>query len=224
MSWVETAVIIAIIVLIFTGGASMIASLFKNFANIIKDAVGVADTLFVLLQDQLNTCKKHGFFAFWKGCIIGIGATGFIGFYLLFKFIQAWGTIRGTNPGQKEGSPGADAFNTALQLGDRGTDVAEDMNEARKTVEEWLTANGLDPDENRSVYEIAIRAAVADRGCRRCRALAERITDPAQKKAILDSIAEKQQRATDAFNEEKSNLSEEEADDATHARAIADAA
>jgi hypothetical protein len=221
MSWVVTAVIIAIVVLLFTGGASMIAALFKDFTDVIAEAAGTANTILGTIDNQLKTCKKNGFFAFWKGCVIGVGAIGYLGAMLIGVIFNAYVSFRKEFPGQVKGSPGAEAFDEAARLGANVRELTQDLFDARDAAFEELRGKGYKQAKYRDLYRAAIRAASADRANKRAREEASEITDEQERKAAEDKIAANEKAVDDQFKADTEKMSDRDTRAADDARAAA---
>ena len=206
MSWVVTCVIIAIVVLLFTGGLSTLKSLFGDFGNLFKGAVGMADAIFSLLSEQLATCKAHGYFAFWKGCIIGIGALGY-GMALAIGFVvRAYASFRKDTPGAAEDSAAFKSKETAEELGATAKDVTDEMRDEGRAAEKVLLDKGLTWKDNGEVFKAAINATFAEKASTIADERASHITTPDEKKVATDRIAADRKRTQERYTEDTKDM------------------
>jgi hypothetical protein len=210
MSWVVTAVIIAIVVLLFTGGASVIAGLFKNFAKFLKDSVGFADTIFTLFDEQLNTCKKNGFWRFWKGCIIGIGAFGYGMAVAIGWMFRTYIDLKKVTPGQKEDSAGAKAKIEADRLNGDAQGNSNRMAEKGRLSEKELLDRGYTYENDLAVFEAVLPAVIAHAGTDIATEANSHIESPAVQKANAETIEGIQKQAQDDYDRSTEDLSPED--------------
>lgn len=179
MGWTETAIILVIILLFVTGGLTFFKSLFGPAEDAIKKAVGLADGLFSMLDQQIQTCKQNGAFAFWKGCMIGIGILGYLSAMGIAWSVRTYASFRKTTPGADEDSVSFKAAQRAIELGTEMKDLTREMRETCETARDaYLKAGG---DESK--IGPLMDAAVARGAIVQANEQVSHITDVAQRQA-----------------------------------------
>jgi len=210
MGWVETVVIILIIGLLLSGGLTVLMSTFKGVGDVLKGAVGLGDSIFSMLNDQMNTCKKHGFFAFWKGCIIGVGALGYLVAMGIGWLVRTYSSFRKVPVGADVDSPAYKAGEIARELGATASDVANAGRDAAMDAYKYLEDKGYTREANPEMYNAAMNASVAEAIYKKAMEMTKNVTDVESRKKY-ESLAENiRVQAKQNYEEDTKDMSEDD--------------
>lgn len=188
MNGAIAGLLVILVVLLFTGGVSTIRALFGSFGRLLKNAVGMADTIFVTASEQIETCKNEGWLNIGKGCIVGIAAIGYAMAIAIGWGVQTYSSFRAINVGADANSAAAQARDLAVRLGADHLEVAKDFNRAMKESIAALEQRGIDPNTNPRLTETVVNTAMAERGNRIATAEAEKNPNVEARRQAMEPI------------------------------------
>lgn len=216
MSWiVEVVVVVAIIGFLISGGLTFIKALLGPVEKALEAAAGTAQAILGMLDDQVQTCKQNGFFAFWKGCMVGVGVLGYLAARFGAWFVGAFpGLFKRKGKGVPVGAdPDSDSYKSyqeARKFGVSDKDLRDkimnDGNKARETLE----AKGYDPVKNKSMFDAVLEACTAESSCSLLEQEAKGFPDVGRMQEAEKEVAENRARAAKSFEEAKEGKSDEE--------------
>lgn len=215
MSWVEVVVVVAIIGFLVSGGLTFIKSIFGPVGHALEAAAGTTQAIFGLAEEQVNTCKQNGFFAFWKGCMVGVGVLGYLAAQFGAWFVGAFPGLfkrkgKGVPVGADPDSDAYKAYQEARKFGVPEKDIRDKIIDDGNNALEVLEAKGDSPETDKAVFDAVLGACAAESSCGLLEEAAKSIPDVTQRQAAEKAAAHYRAQAAKSYEEAKEGKTEEE--------------
>lgn len=215
MNWIELGVFLAIVGFLISGGLTFIKAIFGPVEKALEDAAGTAQAIFGMLDDQMKTCKKNGFFAFWKGCIVGVGVLGYLAAQFGAWFVGAFPGLfrrkgKGVPVGADPDTNGYKALQEAREFGVPEKDIRDKSIDDGNNALEALEAKGYNPETNKAMFDAVLEACMSESATSLLEQAAKEFPDVGRMKAAEKVVAASRVRAAKSYDEAKEGKTGEE--------------
>ena len=212
-SWIVTVAVVAIVALFLSGGITMIMGLLSKFGKILSDAAGAADALASLAEEQLQTCKDHGYFNIGKGCVVGFGFIGYVSSVIMLWVGKNTGATNWLwdKTSKKINRTSRAAKDNAVRLGVTAKEVTDEMLRQMRAAEERLKTLGYSQGE--PVFEVTLELLAAKTANKLALKVANEKQDPTEKKEAIESCEAQTQAIEKRAKTETKDMSAREQTD-----------
>lgn len=215
MNWIELGVFLAIVGFLISGGLTFIKAIFGPVEKALEEAAGTAEAIFGMLDDQTKTCKKNGFFAFWKGCIVGVGVLGYLAAQFGAWFVGAFPGLfrrkgKGVPVGADPDTNGYKALQEARKFGVPEKDIRDKIIDDGNNALEVLEAKGYSRETDKAMFDAVLGACATESSCGLLEEAAKSIPDVTQRQAAEKAAAQNRAQAMKSYEDAKEGKTEEE--------------